>query len=150
MENAIKYMFGFLVLLGCNATVEKDKAEVEKTLAAYKAGVESLSTKDLSTLFVPESQIYESGSDEGSFDHYLDHHLAPELKQFESFDFNDYSVSTVVDPPYAFATESYVFKIVLAKSGQVIEKRGIATSVLKKIDGKWKILKTHSSSRAKK
>jgi len=58
-----------------------------------------------------------------------------------------------VDLPFAFATETYIYEIVIkgnplkGHEEQVIINRGVATSVLKKIDGQWKILRTHSSSR---
>lgn len=52
--------------------------------------------------------------------------------------------------PFAFTTESYIYKIVLKEDGRVIEKRGVATSILKKIGSEWKILQTHTSSRALK
>lgn len=139
-----------LILFSSSAFSQSDEAQVEEVMAVYKSGVESLSTEGLSDLFIKQSQIFESGGSEGTFAHYLDHHLGPELKVFKTFDFNDYKISTIVDLPYAFTTENYVYKIVIAESGKVIEKQGVATSVLKKVDGKWLIMKTHSSSRAKK
>jgi len=53
-----------------------------------------------------------------------------------------------VDMPYAFTTESYIYNIVLKEEARKVERKATATSVLKKIDGNWKIIKTHSSSRA--
>ncbi|MEP2774012.1 MAG: nuclear transport factor 2 family protein [Fulvivirga sp.] len=139
-----------LTFITVSAFSQSDEAQVEAAMKAYKSGIESLSTEGLSDLFMEDSQVFESGGSEGSFNHYLDHHLGPELKVFSAFDFNDYNISTIVDLPYAFTTETYVYKIVIASSGKVIEKKGVATSVLKKIEGKWLIMKTHSSSRAKK
>lgn len=139
-----------LALVSTSVFGQNDKTEVEKVMKAYKSGIEALSTEGLSDLFMEESQVFESGGSEGTFAHYLDHHLGPELKVFSAFDFNDYKISTVVDLPYAFTTETYVYKIVIASNGKVIEKKGVATSVLKKVDGKWLIMKTHSSSRANK
>ncbi|WP_371815901.1 hypothetical protein [Flavobacterium sp. CS20] len=53
--------------------------------------------------------------------------------------------------PYAFTTETYIYTIVLNPDekgeSRTIKKKGVATSILKKMDGKWKIIKTHSSSR---
>ncbi|KYG79287.1 MAG: nuclear transport factor 2 family protein [Owenweeksia sp.] len=128
---------------------QNDQQQVKQVLNAYKTGVESLKTTDLANLFMENSQVFESGGVEGTFNHYLDHHLGPELKAFKSFKFNDYSVDVIVDGDYAFATEAYTYRIELAKGERVIEKKGVATSVLKKVDGQWKIMKTHSSSRNK-
>jgi len=139
-----------LMTLDVNAQSSEDENKVKETMSAYKKGVESLSTEGLTNLFTKDSEVYESGGNEGTFEHYLGHHLGPELGHFTSFKFNDYKIEAKLDLPFAFTTESYVYKIVLKEDGRVIEKKGIATSVLKKIDGQWKIIKTHSSSRAKK
>jgi len=85
----------------------------------------------------------------------LGHHLGPELDHFNSFIFSDYIVDVVIDLPYAFTTETYVYTIDLKaneekkREAQIINKKGVATSILIKTEGVWKIIKTHSSSRNK-
>lgn len=49
----------------------------------------------------------------------------------------------------AIATESYKYRIE-TKGGEVAERLGVATSILKKVDGKWKILLMHNSARKPK
>ncbi|MEQ9424082.1 MAG: nuclear transport factor 2 family protein [Cyclobacteriaceae bacterium] len=151
MKALLKILCSTVILL-CSANLfgQTEEASVKKVLASYKAGIEALSTEGLSDLFMKESQVFESGGVEGTFEHYLDHHLGPELKEFNSFKFSDHEISVVVNLPYAFTTETYFFRIELAEDGKVVERKGVATSVLIKTDGQWKILKTHSSSRAKK
>lgn len=139
-----------LLPMSFNAFSQNDEQKVKEVLTSYKSGIETLSTVGLSELFMKDSQVFESGGSEGSFEHYLDHHLGPELKVFKAFKFNDYAIEITIDEPYAFATETYNYRIELANDGRVIEKKGLATTVLKKTDGQWKILTTHSSSRAKK
>lgn len=125
-----------------------EEAKIKEVLRAYKSGIEALSVEGLSDLFMKDSEVYESGGVEGSFDHYLDHHLAPELKAFESFKFGDHKITTMIDLPYAFTTETYYYTIVLASDPRTISQKGVATSILKKVDNKWRILKTHTSARA--
>ena len=59
-----------------------------------------------------------------------------------------------VDAPYAFTTETYIYTIVTKpdekSESKTIKKKGVATSVLKKKDGNWQIIKMHSSSRTPK
>jgi hypothetical protein len=133
-----------------------EKASVEKVLHQYKTTLENLSIEGIADLFTKNSKVYESGGLEGSIEDYLGHHLGPELGEFESFKFSDYSVEVEVDFPFAFTTESYNFTIILkadtledgtVEEPRVIERKGVATSVLKKMNGDWKIMKTHSSSR---
>src|SRR3546814_16099691 len=99
------------------------------------------------TLF-PYTTLFRSGV-EGNFAHYRDHHLGPELKEFKSFTFRNYKISVRSEGDVAIATETYSFSIVLG-SGETIERDGVATSVLKRENGKWQIFNLHSSSRKPK
>ena len=125
----------------------KNDEAVKAVLKNYKTKIEQLDTTGIANLFVKKSNVYENGSSEGTISHYLEHHLGPELKDFKSFSFNNYKVDVQVDGNYAFTTESYTYVIVLAKDNTEIKRKGIATSVLKKTGGEWKIMVTHGSSR---
>ncbi|MBA3849688.1 MAG: hypothetical protein C0502_06790 [Opitutus sp.] len=130
-----------------NAGSGADEQAVRAVLTAYKAGLEKLDVGGLTGLFTADSQIFESGGVEGTFAHYLEHHIGPELAEFTEFSFRDHKIEVRLDGPFAFATESYIYRIVLKSDGRVIEKRGVATSVLKKTSEGWKIHISHSSSR---
>lgn len=125
----------------------EDVAMVITTLEAYKKAIEKLDTTGTGKLFVSKSSVVESGKIEGRYKDYLDHHLGPELGDFKSFAFSDYKADVTVDLPYAFATETYKYIIVLKKDNSVIERRGVATTILKKENGAWKIWQTHTSAR---
>lgn len=126
-----------------NTNVEAVKAVLNK----YREATEKLDVKGTEKLFTTDSKVFESGGSEGSYAHYLEHHLGPEFKEFKSFKFNDYKVDITVDGNYAFATETYSYNIVLAKDNTEIKRKGVATSVLKKVNNGWKIMISHNSSR---
>lgn len=124
-------------------------AAVRWVLAAYKSAIERLDATGTERLFTADSTIFETGGVEGSYANYLAHHLGPELKEFKSFGFSDYKVDVRFEGPVALATESYNYRIETGK-GEVAERRGVATSVLKKVGGEWKILSMHNSARKPK
>jgi ketosteroid isomerase-like protein len=126
--------------------VPSERAAVEAVLASYKSAIERLDASGTQALFAPESQIFESGGSEGTYADYLAHHLGPELGHFRSFRFADYKVSVRFEGPVALATETYRYRIELQK-GEPIERIGVATSVLKKLGGRWQIVSMHSSFR---
>ncbi|MGK7391512.1 MAG: YybH family protein [Candidatus Cyclobacteriaceae bacterium M2_1C_046] len=123
---------------------------VKKIMKTYKETLESLDVTDSYVLFTENSQVLEQGKIEGTYRDYIANHIGPELGHFESFTFNEYEIEVAVDMPYAFTTESYIYNIVLKKDGRKVERKAAATSILKKIDDEWKIIKTHSSSRVVK
>lgn len=123
-----------------------DQAAVKDVLARYKSAIEKLDSTGTEQLFTADSLIFETGGVEGSYANYLAHHLGPELKEFKSFAFSDYKVDVRFEGPVAIATESYNYRIV-TRDGEIAERLGVATSVLKKVDGKWKIVLMHNSAR---
>ncbi|MBX9785450.1 MAG: nuclear transport factor 2 family protein [Chitinophagaceae bacterium] len=124
-----------------------DADAVKSVLNQYKSAVEKLDVTGTEKFFTADSKIYESGGSEGSYAHYLEHHLGPEFKEFKSFRYSAYKAEVTVDGVYAFATETYNYTIVLAKDNSEIKRKGVATYVLKKINGEWKIMISHNSSR---
>jgi len=128
-----------------------EEQAVISILKQYKNALQNLTTEGTFELFTDDAKVFESGGVEGTYAHYIEHHLGPELGHFKSFTFSDYDVQAQVDSPYAFTTETYVYTLVLQPNdkgeSRTISKKGVATSILKKINGAWKIIKTHTSSR---
>lgn len=122
-------------------------ASVKAVLQAYKQSLENLDAAPAMDLFTADCQVFESGGVEGTFANYLEHHIGPELGHFSEFSFRDHTVEVRIELPFAFTTETYIYKIVLKDDGRVIEKKGIATSILRKTAAGWKIQQTHTSSR---
>lgn len=126
-----------------------EEAAVKDVLSRYKSAIEKLDATGTEELFASDSAIFETGGVEGTYAQYLDHHLGPELKAFKTFAFSDYKVTVRFEGPLALATETYNYRIE-TESGETAQRRGVATSVLKKIDGRWKILSMHNSARKPK
>lgn len=126
-----------------------DTAAVRSVLSQYKSAIERLDAKGTTTLFTGDSQVFENGGVEGNYNNYLAKHLGPELGHFKSFKFSDYKVDVRFEGPIALTTETYNYRIETEK-GEIVERRGVATSVLRKVGRQWKIFLTHGSSRKPK
>lgn len=133
-----------------SVTAQPDTDLVKRVLKTYKETLESLDVTKSYALFTEDSQVLEQGKIEGTYRDYIANHIGPELGHFTSFTFSEYEVTVELDLPYAFTTESYIYNIVLKEDERKVERKASATSILKKIDNEWKIIKTHSSSRAVK
>ncbi len=132
-----------------NHAQHHEQSSPKDVLVAYRAAIQSLDGSEMSALFSEESQVFENGKSEGSFAHYFEHHLGPELGHITSFTFTDPEITVTEHGDMAIAHESYGYVIVL-EDGRTIERTGVATSVLKRDGANWKILQYHSSSRAPK
>jgi len=125
---------------------QTDEAAVRAVLAQYKSAIERLDATGTEQLFTADSAIFETGGVEGTYANYLGHHLGPELKEFKSFKFSDYRVNVRFVGGAAVATETYKYRIE-TKKGEIAERLGVATSVLRKENGRWKIVMMHNSAR---
>jgi uncharacterized protein (TIGR02246 family) len=126
---------------------DEEGAAIRAVLSEYKAAIERLDARGTEQLFTANSAIYETGGVEGTYANYLAHHLGPELHEFKSFKFSDYKVDVhLLGMSAAHAIETYKYRIETNK-GEVAERIGVATSVLVKDDGRWKITMMHNSAR---
>lgn len=146
MKNKISTL-ALLIIAPLCAFSQSDTTEIKKVMSAYIKAIEKLDATNTDTLFTENSQVVESGSVEGKYKHYLEHHLNPELGEFSSFTFSNYAIKIEQNSNTAFATETYEYLIVLKADGKTLKRKGVATSVLMKKEGKWKIHSSHSSSR---
>ena len=71
-----------------NAGSTTDKEAVLKIMKSYKDALQNLTTKGTFELFAKDSEVYESGGIEGTYEHYIEHHLGQELGHFKSFTFS--------------------------------------------------------------
>jgi ketosteroid isomerase-like protein len=125
-----------------------DAEAVKGVLRRYKEALENLNVSGTRRLFAEGADIFENGSYEGTYQEYLDGHIGPELGHFEEFSFDDYAVDVRMEGNLAVVHETYTYRIVTGGSdSRTIERRGVATSVLKKMNGAWKIIQNHGSSR---
>ena len=150
-QNFVAFVSIFMAAITAPALRAADNPDdhaVKTVLAAYNQALTSLDAAKAKDLFTADSAVFESGGVEGSYAHYLEHHIGPELAEFKEFSYRDYAIEVRLELPLALATESYIYRIVLKEDGKVVEKRAATTSVLKKINGEWKIIQTHTSTRA--
>ena len=126
------------IAAGIQSPAAVERAAVQTVLSRYKAAIERLDARGTEQLFSANSAIFETGGTEGTYANYLAHHLGPELHEFKSFKFSDYKVDVhLLGPAAAHAIETYKYRIE-TKKGEVVERIGVATSVLQKEGGRWK------------
>ncbi len=143
----MKIILLLFLLSPCCIFAQSDTAEIKKVMLAYQKAIEKLDTAGTASLFTADSKIFESGGVEGNYKHYAAHHLVPELSEFKSFTFSDYKITMEVKGNFAFVTETYSYEIVLKEENKKVNRKGVATSVLKKENDKWQIWISHNSSR---
>ena len=115
---------------------------------AYLAGMSAGESLDaLDSLFVSDerSSVYENGSNEGTWLHYKDHHLAPEQESVKDFQFT--STSESVEPCGDGFLALHIGEFTLTANGEKLTYRAAVSFMLVQVEGELRILHLHWSSR---
>lgn len=129
-------------------TQTADETQVRTVVTAYKDAIERMDVSGTPALFWSDSEIFENGGVEGSFPYYLEHHLGPEFADLAGFDFRNHEMKVELYGDTALVTETYTYHITFKDGARApIERRGAATSVLRKRGDEWRFDVYHSSAR---
>ena len=88
--------------------------------------------------------VFESGHANYGWTDYRNTHLAPELKEFKNTKYSFSDLKVKVEGKTAWATFKYALAAEMGT--RKVESGGLATAVLEKRDGKWRIVHWHSSA----
>jgi uncharacterized protein (TIGR02246 family) len=137
-----------VVLLAGLVSVAAQSRDAEVT-AFFKAYDDAFNGKDLqklAALYHPDVTIFEgSGINRGWVD-YRDNHLGPELKSFQDLQWAHSNIVVhMLGDSAAYVTADYTIKYKAAD--RVVDSGGIATHVLVKEQGAWKIRHSHTATR---
>lgn len=148
LRSALTGLAAAFVLAASAQAQTPDEQQVRAVVTAYKDAIERMDVSQTPALFWPDAAIFENGGVEGTFTYYLEHHLGPEFADLAGFDFKGHEMTVEVDGDAAFVSETYTYHITFKDASRApIERRGVATSVLRKRDGQWRFDLYHSSAR---
>jgi ketosteroid isomerase-like protein len=153
-----KLMLGILAaalaaapLAAQNETRAKKPASPTEVASAYLDAMDTADLDRAEALFAKESSIFEGGGEEGTWKHYREHHIGPELAEFSSFKTTKGKPEEELsaDGSMAMVAWPLEYRIVL-KDGKTVESKGTVTFVLVRESDAYRIRHLHWSSRKKK
>ena len=137
---------GALAASTAAAASQSHDADVLAFFKAYDAAFNAKDLTKLAALYHPDVTIFEgSGINRGWAD-YRDNHLGPELKAFQDLHWaHSNIVIHTLGPSAVYVTADYAIKY---KAGErAVDSGGIATHVLVKEGGQWKIRHSQTAAR---
>ncbi len=138
-----------LVLAGAIGVAAQESPETKAITALFASYDEAFNAKDLAALgafYHPDVTVYEGGGINPGWADYRDRHLGPELKAFANLKFSHQKlVVRLIGPDAAYVTAEYLLDAMM--DGKEIRSGGLATYVLIREGGQWKIRHSHTSSR---
>jgi len=93
------------------------------------------------------ARYIESGGQNEGLDDLVGHHVEPEGDALQDFDLTFSNIETHIEGEFAWAVADVEVIATLTSDGRRIHNRGFETFLFRSIDGAWKVVHTHSSSR---
>ncbi len=93
------------------------------------------------------ARYIESGGQDASLTHLIEHHVVPESNSFDNFEVTFSNIDTHVEGDFAWAVADFEYTAIVKRDQREIHSRGYETFLFRRVDGKWMIIHTHSSAR---
>ncbi len=93
------------------------------------------------------ARYIESGGQDASLTHLIEHHVVPESGSFDNFEVTFSNIDTHVEGDFAWAVADFEYKATVKRDQSEIHGRGYETFLFRRVDGNWMIVHTHSSAR---
>jgi len=93
------------------------------------------------------ARYIESGGQNEGLDDLVIHHVEPEGDALDGLDLIFSNIETHVEGDFAWAVADVEVKATVNRDGRKIHSRGHETFLFRRVDGEWKVVHTHSSSR---
>lgn len=129
--------------------VEAAQSPQDQVQAFFKAYDEAFNARDLNklgTMYHPDVTVFEGAGIDRTWAAYRDNHLGPELKAFQDLSFAHSNVVVIVlGPDAAYVTADYSIKY--TTGDRKVDSGGIATHILVREGGAWKIRHSQTAAR---
>src|SRR5262245_59737941 len=127
-----------------------DEAAVRDVLLRSAASFEKNDQAEATRVWVNDESltVFESGHANYGWADYRDHHLFPEMAEMKNGKYSFSDIKIRVSGDTAWATMKYSIAADVGEAGKTrhVEGAGLATAVLEKRDGQWRIVHWHSSA----
>jgi ketosteroid isomerase-like protein len=151
MRSLLRYAAMVLVATGLGAPTAAGQSHDEQTVTSIVEALAMFSqTKNvagLDTLYAPDAwvRIIEGAGVNLGWTDYRDHHLAPELAEFQNFRYRYYEIEPQVRGNVAWA--SFRYELIADTPQGHVEAEGRGTAILERRGERWLVVHTHTSGR---
>ncbi len=141
------------IRLGCVGTASaqsNEEAAVRDVLMKSAASFEKNDMAAATQVWANDESVtvFESGHANYGWADYRDHHLGPEMKEMQNTKYSLGDMKIHLAGNTAWVTMKYSIAADVGEPGKTrhVEGAGLATAVLEKRDGQWRIVHWHSSA----
>lgn len=137
-----------LTLVG-HANANEDAEELVAIIGAIEEGWEQADGTPFREHFLdfPGARYIESGGQNEGLNDLVEHHVEPEGDALEGLELSLTNIETHFEGNFAWAVADVEVEALVKGDQRRIHNRGYQTFLFRRVDGQWKVVHTHSSSR---
>lgn len=132
------------------ASDQSDEAQIKAIIEAIRVGwleADGAPFRKHYLDFEGARYIKTGGQNEGLSD-LINHHVEPEADAFENFELKITNPEAHLEGDnFAWVVTDSEIQAKVKRDGRIIHNKGHGTYLLRKVDGEWKVVHTHTSSR---
>ena len=134
-----------------DASVETNRRVILSIISDIESGWENGDEPPFRKHFLNYSgaRYIESGAENKGLEDLLNRHVIPEKKAFTYLNIDFSNIEINFEKDFAWVIADSRFRAKTSLNSKLIDKSGYATFLLRYIDGTWRVVHTHSSSRDK-
>lgn len=138
-----------LLLLSTAAKAESDEAKLRAIINAVEIGWEQADGTPFRAHFLdfPGARYIESGGQNEGLTDLVEHHVEPEGDALDGLDLSLTNIETHIEGDFAWAVADVEVKALVNRDQRRIHNRGFQTYLFRRVEGEWKVIHSHSSSR---
>lgn len=138
-----------LVLPGYLAAQDDDAAALIDIIDAIEKGWEQSDGTPFREHFLnfEGARYVESGGQNKGLTDLVEHHVEPEGDALSGLDLSLSNIETHIEGDFAWAIADVEVRALVKRDQRKIHNRGYETFLFRRVEGAWKVIHTHSSSR---
>jgi hypothetical protein len=143
---------GFLLPGILLAGESEDAAALEQIIEAVRNGWLEADGRPFRENFLDfdGARYIETGGQNEGLANLVEHHVEPEGHALADFELNFSNVEVYLEGDFAWALVDVDLEATVISRDEKISRKGYETFLFRRIDGQWKVVHTHSSTRPKK
>lgn len=145
----LSLMLALVLLPQALQAQETDRAELVAIIDAIEKGWEQGDGAPFREHFLDfeGARYVESGGQNEGLDDLVEHHVVPEGDALSGFELDLTDIETHFEGDFAWAIADVEVKATVNRDDREIHNRGYETFLFRRIEDRWKVIHTHSSSR---
>lgn len=143
-------MLGVVLLLSSHSVLANDNDQaLVSIIESIERGWETADGTPFRQHFLDfeGARYIESGGQNEGLDDLIMHHVEPEGDALDGLDLTFRNIETHIEGDFAWAIADVEVRATVRRDDRKIHSRGHETFLFRRIDGAWKVVHTHSSSR---